>query len=154
MSVADKIKTGMSEGSWIRRMFEEGNALKQKYGAANVFDLSLGNPVMEPPEEFRRELHVVRKLQSVTVSVSEYQRKRDFLYGNLTKAGYSMVKPQGAFYLFPKSPIEDEVAFVRDLQELKVLVVPGLASACPATSASAIASMTPPSKALLTDSAR
>jgi len=46
----------MAEGSWIRRMFEEGMALKKRYGAENVFDLSLGNPVMEPPPEFFREL--------------------------------------------------------------------------------------------------
>ena len=358
MSVAHRIKTGMAQGSWIRRMFEEGNALKQKYGAAHVFDLSLGNPIMEPPEEFRAELvrlaghpisgmhrymenagyaetraavartltgeigldfgpddivmtggaagalnvvlktllnpgeeviilapffveylnyvennggvskvissgpgfmpkasvledaitpktraiilnspnnptgvvysteclralaevirrkeaqygtkvyvvsdeayrkiiydgmafpqvmphhlrtivltshskdlalpgerigylavhpgcddkrelvdgliycnrilgfvnapalmqRIVGRLQSVTVSISEYQRRRDCLYGNLTEMGYSMVKPQGAFYLFPKSPIEDEVAFIRELQEMKVLAVPG-----------------------------
>jgi aspartate aminotransferase len=358
MSVADKVKTGMAQGSWIRRMFEEGNALKRKYGAENVFDLSLGNPVMEPPEEFRQELkrlaatplpgmhrymenagygetraavaraladesglgfsaddivmtsgaagalnvvlktilnpgdevivfapffveflnyvdnhggvsrvvqtgdgfvpdaallesavtprtravilnspnnptgvvyradtlealgtvirkkeaqfgtkiyvisdeayrkiiydgvvfpqvlahhvrtivvtshskdlalpgervgyiavrpgcddkrelmdgliycnrilgfvnapalmqHVVRRLQTVTVSIAEYQRKRDYLYSNLTAMGYSMVKPQGAFYLFPKSPVDDEVAFIRELQESKVLAVPG-----------------------------
>lgn len=358
MSVAHKIKTGMAQGSWIRRMFEEGNALKQRYGAANVFDLSLGNPIMEPPEEFRTELvrlaghpvsgmhrymenagyaetraavartltseiglnfgpddivmtggaagalnvvlkallnpgeeviilapffveylnyvennggvskvissgpgflpqpsvledaissktraiilnspnnptgvvysseclnalaeairkkeseyatkvyvisdeayrkiiydgmifpqvmphhvrtivltshskdlalpgerigylavhpgcddkrelvdgliycnrilgfvnapalmqRIVGRLQSVTVSISEYQRRRDYLYGHLTEMGYSMVKPQGAFYLFPKSPIEDEVAFIRELQEMKVLAVPG-----------------------------
>ncbi len=358
MSVADKIKSGMADGSWIRRMFEEGNALKQKYGAANVFDLSLGNPIMEPPPEFRHELlrlaqnpvpgmhrymenagyaetraavaqslsgetglkftasdivmtsgaagalnvvlktilnpgeevivlapffveylnyidnhggigrvvktgegfmpdvslieaaitpktkamilnspnnptgvlytekclkslgeairkkekqfgtsiylisdepyrkilydgltfpqvvthhpraivltshskdlalpgerigyvainpdcegkkelvdgfiycnrilgfvnapalmqHIVKHLQSVTVSIADYQRKRDLLYGALTAMGYSMNKPQGAFYLFPKSPVEDEVAFVRDLQEYRVLVVPG-----------------------------
>jgi len=56
MSVADKIKAGMAEGSWIRRMFEAGNDLKKKYGAENVFDLSIGNPVMEPPAEFRQEL--------------------------------------------------------------------------------------------------
>jgi len=358
MSVADKIKTGMSHGSWIRRMFEEGNALKQKYGAANVFDLSLGNPIFEPPDQFRQELRrlaehpvpgmhrymenagysetraavaqtlsseiglklsaddivmtggaagalnvvlktllnpgeeviilapffveylnyvdnnggiskvvntgecflpdvsaieseitprtraiiinspnnptgvvynsdclealgqavrrkesqyrtkvylisdeayrkviydgvafpqvmphhvrtfvltshskdlalpgerigyiaihpdcddkrelmdgliycnrilgfvnapalmqrIVSRLQSVTVSIAEYQRRRDFLYGNLTAMGYSMVKPEGAFYLFPKSPIEDEVAFIRELQESKILAVPG-----------------------------
>jgi len=40
----------------IRRMFEEGIALKQKYGEDKVFDLSLGNPTMEPPPEFQREL--------------------------------------------------------------------------------------------------
>lgn len=69
--------------------------------------------------------HIVRHLQGVTVSIAEYQRKRDFLYDNLSAMGYSMVKPQGAFYLFPKSPIEDDVNFVRELQKLKVLTVPG-----------------------------
>ncbi|MBA7469434.1 Aspartate/prephenate aminotransferase [subsurface metagenome] len=69
--------------------------------------------------------HIVRHLQGVTVSVAEYQRKRDFVYDNLAAMGYSMVKPQGAFYMFPKSPIEDDVAFVRELQKLKVLTVPG-----------------------------
>jgi aspartate aminotransferase len=69
--------------------------------------------------------HIVRHLQAVTVSVAEYQQKRDFLYDHLTKMGYSLVKPQGAFYIFPKTPLEDDVAFVRELQELKVLTVPG-----------------------------
>ncbi|MFC1913706.1 pyridoxal phosphate-dependent aminotransferase [Chloroflexota bacterium] len=69
--------------------------------------------------------HIVRYLQSVTVSVSDYQQKRDFLYGHLVRLGYSVVKPQGAFYMFPKSPVEDDVAFVRELQQWKVLTVPG-----------------------------
>ncbi len=69
--------------------------------------------------------HVVRHLQSVTVSVAEYQRKRDFLYGHLNEMGYSVIKPQGAFYLFPKSPLEDEVAFVGELRQWRVLTVPG-----------------------------
>jgi len=69
--------------------------------------------------------YIVRHLQAVTVSVAEYQQKRDFLYEHLTKMGYSMVKPQGAFYIFPKSPLEDDAAFVRELQQLKVLTVPG-----------------------------
>ena len=42
----------MEESSWIRRMFELGLALKEERGPENIFDLSLGNPVMEPPEEF------------------------------------------------------------------------------------------------------
>ena len=37
-------------------MFEEGIALKQTYGEENVFDLSLGNPIMEPPREFFYEM--------------------------------------------------------------------------------------------------
>jgi aspartate aminotransferase len=43
----------------------------------------------------------------------------------LTAFGYHVVKPQGAFYLFPKAPIEDEVAFTKELQEKRILVVPG-----------------------------
>lgn len=69
--------------------------------------------------------HAVRHLQNVTVSVAEYQKKRDFLYTRLTEMGYSVVKPQGAFYLFPRSPIEDDIAFVNQLKEHNVLVVPG-----------------------------
>ena len=69
--------------------------------------------------------HIVSKLQSVTVNVGEYQSKRDFMYDALTDIGYDLVKPQGAFYMFPKSPIEDDVEFVADLQKHNVLVVPG-----------------------------
>ena len=69
--------------------------------------------------------HIVRALQSVSVDIAEYQRKRDFLYDKLTQMGYNMVKPQGAFYMFPASPTPDDVEFVAALQEYKVLVVPG-----------------------------
>ncbi len=69
--------------------------------------------------------HIVRALQSVSVDIDEYQRKRDFLYDSLTQMGYNMVKPQGAFYMFPASPTPDDVEFVAALQEHKVLVVPG-----------------------------
>ncbi len=69
--------------------------------------------------------HLVRHLQQATVSVAEYQRKRDFLYGHLVDLGYVVVKPQGAFYMFPKSPLADDVAFVRELQQWQVLTVPG-----------------------------
>jgi aspartate aminotransferase len=72
--------------------------------------------------------NVVRHLQNVTIHVSEYQRKRDFIYENLVRMGYQVNKPQGAFYIFPKCPIEDDVAFVRELQqEHHVLTVPGVA---------------------------
>jgi len=69
--------------------------------------------------------HAVRKLQNVTVPIAEYQKKRDFLYSNLTALGYSVVRPQGAFYMFPKSPVDDEIIFVTELREHNVLVVPG-----------------------------
>ena len=56
--------------------------------------------------------HLVRSLQGISVDVAEYQRKRDFLYSQLTEIGYTMTKPQGAFYLFPQSPLPDDAAFV------------------------------------------
>ena len=68
---------------------------------------------------------LVSALQNVTVPIVEYQKKRDFLYSNLAKFGYSLVKPQGAFYMFPKSPVEDEMTFIAELQKYNVLVVPG-----------------------------
>ena len=68
---------------------------------------------------------VVKKVQGVTVDVEQYRRKRDYLYNELTRIGYQVVKPQGAFYFFPKSPLEDEVEFVKKLADEKVLVVPG-----------------------------
>jgi aspartate aminotransferase len=68
---------------------------------------------------------VVRSLQNVSVSAAEYQKKRDFLYSHLKKMGYSVVKPQGAFYMFPKAPLRDDVAFVKELGQWNVLTVPG-----------------------------
>jgi aspartate aminotransferase len=69
--------------------------------------------------------NIVKSLQDASVDIAQYARKRDFLYNNLTEMGYSMVKPQGAFYMFPKSPIEDDTAFVREIQKHNILVVPG-----------------------------
>jgi aspartate aminotransferase len=57
--------------------------------------------------------------------VEFYRRKRDRLVGGLKAAGYELHVPKGAFYLFPKSPLADDVQFVKLLQEEKVLVVPG-----------------------------
>ncbi len=67
----------------------------------------------------------VARLLNQSVDISIYQRRRDLFYQGLTSAGYHVVKPEGAFYLFPKSPIEDDVKFVAALQEENILVVPG-----------------------------
>ncbi len=74
------------------------------------------------PALFQR---VVKEVQDVTVDIEPYRRRRDLLFKELTRIGYDVVKPQGAFYFFPKSPISDEVEFVRLLASKKVLVVPG-----------------------------
>ena len=62
---------------------------------------------------------------SAIINVAEYQDKRDFLYENLVSIGYKVKKPDGAFYMFPKSPIKDDVIYVNKLRENNVLVVPG-----------------------------
>ncbi len=69
--------------------------------------------------------HLVSGLQTVTIDTSDYQQKRDYLYGVLRSAGYDVRKPEGAFYMFPKSPVADEMQLVEALQRHGVLVVPG-----------------------------
>ena len=49
--ISNRIAAKLSSGSMIRKMFEEGNRLKTIYGADNVFDFSIGNPDLEPPQE-------------------------------------------------------------------------------------------------------
>lgn len=68
---------------------------------------------------------VIGGLQGVHVDIAEYARKRDLLCNGLSDFGYRFVRPAGAFYLFPQSPVADEVVFVRALQEERILAVPG-----------------------------
>jgi aspartate aminotransferase len=67
----------------------------------------------------------VASLQGVSVDPEVYRRKRDRLCSALAAAGAEFVEPQGAFYLFPRTPTEDDVAFVRELVGELILVVPG-----------------------------
>ncbi len=69
--------------------------------------------------------NAVCKVQDACVDINEYRRKRDFLYDNLTGMGYSVVKPQGAFYIFPKAPIADDTVFSNELKKSRILVVLG-----------------------------
>ena len=74
---------------------------------------------------------LIVKLQKASVDISDYQKKRDFLYDNLTALGFSMVKPDGGFYLFPKSPLADDIEFVRMAQKHRILLVPGAGFGAP-----------------------
>ena len=67
----------------------------------------------------------ISHLLEESVDISVYQKKRDMLCDGLASLGYDFVKPEGAFYLFPRTPIEDDVAFVGALQEENILTVPG-----------------------------
>lgn len=74
---------------------------------------------------------IVARLQDITVDVKVYQKKRDLICDGLARAGYKFTKPQGAFYLFVKSPIPDDVKFVERLLQKNILVVPGSGFGCP-----------------------
>ncbi len=68
---------------------------------------------------------VVAKVQDATVDVTEYQAKRDLLCEALAGMGYEVQPPQGSYYVFPRTPIPDDVAFIRLLQDEGILAVPG-----------------------------
>ena len=70
---------------------------------------------------------VVGQLQGVTVDINIYKKRRDMFCKGLHGAGYEFDVPDGAFYLFPKSPIKDDVKFVNILKEQNILAVPGTA---------------------------
>ncbi|MHB1400607.1 MAG: pyridoxal phosphate-dependent aminotransferase [Trichloromonadaceae bacterium] len=74
---------------------------------------------------------LVAQLQTASVDVAEYQQKRDLLYNHLTALGFRMVKPGGGFYLFPESPLADDIAFVQKAQEHNILLVPGTGFGAP-----------------------
>jgi aspartate aminotransferase len=68
---------------------------------------------------------VVSKIQGIAVDVEIYRRKRDLFCSALSAMGYEFAVPEGAFYIFPKAPGGDDLAFVNALQEELILVVPG-----------------------------
>ena len=68
---------------------------------------------------------VIVHLLEDSVDISLYQQKRDRLCQGLLSFGYELMKPEGAFYLFPKTPVEDDIAFVGALQDENILTVPG-----------------------------
>jgi aspartate aminotransferase len=87
MTLATHIKMKISGSSWIRKMFEEGARLRAEHGAENVFDFSLGNPNLEPPERFDQALK-----EAVTSSSG-----KDHAY--MPNVGYPHVRRSVAEYL-------------------------------------------------------
>ncbi len=95
-------------------------------GLSSIIDaMTLSNRILgfvNAPALFQR---VVSDLQDITCDMTEYSMNRATLVEGLGKIGYQVVCPDGGFYLFPKSPIEDDVRFVAELKKNNVLVVPG-----------------------------
>jgi aspartate aminotransferase len=84
--------------------------------------------VVNAPSLFQQ---VAARVLGAGVDVSAYRRRRDLMAGVLEDAGYEFTLPEGAFYLFPKSPIADDVRFTQLLKAERVLVSPGRAFGAP-----------------------
>jgi len=100
--------------------------LESTLGGLNVANRILG--FVNAPSLFQR---VIAKTLGSEVDVSIYKTNRDVLYRHLTKIGFTCLEPQGAFYLFVKTPIEDDRQFCVDAKEYNLLLVPGSAFGCP-----------------------
>ena len=74
---------------------------------------------------------VVAKCIDEETDISFYDRNRETLYNGLKECGFTCIKPEGAFYLFVKSPVEDEKAFCAAAKKYHILMVPGSSFACP-----------------------
>lgn len=74
---------------------------------------------------------VIKRCVDAEVDVAAYDRNRNLLYNGLKEYGFECIKPEGAFYLFVKSPVEDEKEFCETAKQFNVLVVPGSSFACP-----------------------
>ena len=94
--------------------------------AANVATRILG--FVNAPSLMQR---AVAKCLDAKADVPYYDRNRNALYQGLKELGFSCIKPEGAFYLFVKSPVEDEQVFCQAAKKHHILIVPGSSFACP-----------------------
>lgn len=74
---------------------------------------------------------VVKKCLGEKTDISYYNRNRETLYNGLKDLGFECIKPEGAFYLFVKSPVADEKEFCAAAKKYNILIVPGSSFACP-----------------------
>lgn len=87
MTISNKIDTMMARQSWIREMFKQGVRLKAEYGAKNVFDFSLGNPNVPPPDQFTEVL------------IDLVSSSKGGAHGYMANTGYPFVQQLLADYL-------------------------------------------------------
>lgn len=87
MGISDKIRKSMEQSSWIRKMFETGALLKKEHGPDKVFDFSLGNPDLAPPQGFSKAL--------LKIAETEYPNKHSYM----PNAGYPDVRKKTADYI-------------------------------------------------------
>lgn len=94
--------------------------------AANIANRILG--FVNAPSLFQR---VIAKCLDVKVDIDTYNKNRELLYHGLLSFGYQCIKPEGAFYLFVKTPIESDIEFCNLAKQKNILLVPGTSFGCP-----------------------
>ena len=96
-----------------------------------ISSLNIANRILgfvNAPSLFQR---VIARCLDAEVDIDIYKRNFDVLYNHITDLGFTCVKPKGTFYLFPRTPIEDDKKFCEDAKKFNLLLVPGSSFGCP-----------------------
>lgn len=105
---------------------DEASDSEKLIGAVNVATRILG--FVNAPTLQQK---IVKSCLNEKTDISYYDRNRETLYNGLKNLGFECIKPEGAFYLFVKSPIADEKEFCNEAKKYNILIVPGSSFACP-----------------------
>ena len=105
---------------------DEADGSEELISAATIANRTLG--CVNAPSLIQK---VVAKCVDAKTDLAAYDKNRQALYNGLKECGFECIKPQGAFYLFVKSPVEDEKAFCEAGKKYNILMVPGISFACP-----------------------
>ena len=105
---------------------DDADGSEELISAATIANRTLG--CVNAPSLIQK---VVAKCVDAKTDLAAYDKNRQALYNGLKECGFECIKPQGAFYLFVKSPVEDEKAFCEASKKYNILMVPGSSFACP-----------------------
>ena len=105
---------------------DEADGSEELISAATIANRTLG--CVNAPSLIQK---VVAKCVDAKTDLAAYDKNRQALYNGLKGCGFECIKPQGAFYLFVKSPVADEKAFCEAGKKYNILMVPGSSFACP-----------------------
>lgn len=105
---------------------DEADGSEELISAATIANRTLG--CVNAPSLIQK---VVAKCVDAKTDLAAYDKNRQTLYNGLKECGFECIKPQGAFYLFVKSPVADEKAFCEAGKKYNILMVPGSSFACP-----------------------
>lgn len=105
---------------------DEADGSEELIGAATIANRILGS--VNAPSLIQK---VIGRCVDAEVDIAYYDRNRMTLYNGLKECGFECIKPQGAFYLFVKSPVPDEKEFCSAAKKYNILMVPGSSFSCP-----------------------